>query len=235
MSKQFRFILVNLSRTVEDEETVQCDSRSSTEKCLITFLILLTCVLVALWSFLIIFNVAGKYEIYYIINQLHIICIILVDKCVSMECVKQAAWLKNVLSKDISPCEDFYKFVCPVPTDNTIEKAFERMKEVVEKQIEDLLKASQQKNENALTKMHRACFNVGNAQKYLSEIMAAVMKWGLFQNDTKQFNWIKFIQTAREHGLGYDLFFNVAVVESAAGEPVLRVQCVALSGCYYYY
>lgn len=101
---------------------------------------------------------------------------------------------------------------------------------MIEEQIKDLMSETLMTNENdsvkVLKQIFRACLDVENKKKYLDEAYHSIVKWGLLDQDTENFDWLYFLQIAREHGLGYDLFLDVSVVENVAGNgnPILRVK-----------
>lgn len=76
-----------------------------------------------------------------------------------------------------------------------------------------------------LKRMYRGCLDVKNKEKYLYETLDAIFQWGLLEKNDEHFDWFKYIQIARKHGLAYDLFLDISVVENVAGngEPILRV------------
>lgn len=160
------------------------------------------------------------------------------EKCVTAECIKQAAWIQNALSQDTNPCKDFYQFVCPVTKDESkygkMKETTRKLKIIVEKQIEDLMRETLTINEDIslkiLKQMYRGCLDVKNKRKYLDEAYHGLMQWGLLEKDIEYFDWFKYIQTARKHGLGYDLFLDISVVKNIAGngEPILRVYWLIL-------
>lgn len=155
-------------------------------------------------------------------------------ECETTECVKQAAWLQNVVSQEISACDDFYQYLCSTTKDNNkygkTKETANRLKAIVEKQVNNLMRETLLWDENvwsrALKKMFRECLDGKMKRKQLDEVYLAVVQWGLLQHSIENFDWLEYIRMAREHGLGYDLFFDISVVDNVAGngEPILRVR-----------
>lgn len=67
--------------------------------------------------------------------------------------------------------------------------------------------------------------DIQNNTQYLLEALESVSEWKQQDDDYQPFHWFKFLCKAREHGLGYDLFFDLSVVKNIDEneEPILRV------------
>lgn len=159
-----------------------------------------------------------------------------VAECKTAECIKQSAWIQNAVSRKTNPCDDFYQYVCDTTKNvDGAKQTAKRLKTIVEEQVKNVMLETLMLQEDvlvrALKKMFRACLDVKNKQKHLEEAYRAVVEWGLLKYESKNFNWLEFLKLIREHGLGYDLFFDVSVIDNVSGsdEQVLRVcVCVCL-------
>lgn len=145
-------------------------------------------------------------------------------KCTTTACIKQAAWIQNILSRETNPCDDFYKFVCPA--NNEVKDTERRLKATVEKQLKNVLSETLMIKDHvslrAAKKMFRACLDVKHKKRHLDAAYHAIVRWGLLNENV---HWLEFLQVARERGLGYDLIFDISVVDNVAGngESILRV------------
>lgn len=142
------------------------------------------------------------------------------DACESPECVKQSAWIQSLLSRDATPCQDFYKYTCPA---KNRKYGLDRLKVVVERQVELLIKEAPSQNDPLLERVFKrmldACLDRGNVTSFT--ILSDVWPWTIGNDD-----WLDYLYLAREHGLGYDVFVDVSVVKNENGEPILRVAVI---------
>ena len=72
-------------------------------------------------------------------------CLVLFQKCMTQECVKESAYILNKMETNIDPCTDFYQYACgkwekntPIPPSKSKYGSFSHLSDIIKDTVKEV-------------------------------------------------------------------------------------------------